>query len=110
MELGLAGKTVIVTGGGSNIGRAITFAFAKEKCNVVIADIDEEQGKKVAKEASALGGKAIGIKTDVTDYASVEAMVKKAIGQFGGVDVRSEERRVGKECIEPCRSRWSPYH
>ena len=87
MELGLAGKTVIVTGGGSNIGRAITFAFAKEKCNVVIADIDEEQGKKVAKEASALGGKAIGIKTDVTDYASVEAMVKKAISQFGGVDV-----------------------
>jgi NAD(P)-dependent dehydrogenase (short-subunit alcohol dehydrogenase family) len=43
MELGLAGKTVIVTGGGSNIGRGITLAFAKEKCNVVIADIDEEQ-------------------------------------------------------------------
>jgi len=87
MELGLAGKTVIVTGGGSNIGRAITFAFAKEKCNVVIADIDEEQGKKVAKEASALGGKAIGIKTDVTSWESVQAMVKKAIEQFGKIDV-----------------------
>jgi len=87
MELGLAGKTVIVTGGGSNIGRAITFAFAKEKCNVVIADIDEEQGKKVAKEASALGGKAMGIKTDVTSWESVQAMVKKTIEQFGKVDV-----------------------
>src|SRR4030043_1066286 len=87
MELGLAGKTVIVTGGGPNIGRAITFAFAKEKCNVVIADIDEEQGKKVAKEASALGGKAIGIKTDVTSWESVQAMVKKTIAKFGGVDV-----------------------
>jgi len=87
MELGLAGKTVIVTGGGSNIGRAITFAFAKEKCNVVIADIDEEQGKKVAKEASALGGKAIGIKTDVTSWESVQALVKKTIEQFGKVDV-----------------------
>src|SRR4030065_1682392 len=86
MELGLAGKTVIVTGGGSNIGRAITFAFAKEKCNVVIADIDEEQGKKVAKEASALGGKAIGIKTDVTSWDSVQAMVKQTIAKFGGVD------------------------
>ncbi len=87
MELGLAGKTVIVTGGGSNIGRAITFAFAKEKCNVVIADIDEEQGKKVAKEASALGGKAIAIKTDVTSWESVQAMVKQTIKEFGGVDV-----------------------
>jgi len=87
MELGLEGKTVIVTGGGSNIGRAITFAFAKEKSNVVIADIDEEQGKKVAKEASALGGKVIAIKTDVTDYASVEAMVKKTIEKFGKIDV-----------------------
>jgi 2-hydroxycyclohexanecarboxyl-CoA dehydrogenase len=87
MELGLAGKTVIVTGGGSNIGRAITFAFAKEKCNVVIADIDEEQGKKVANEASALGGKAIDIKTDVTSWGSVQAMVKKTIEQFGKIDV-----------------------
>jgi 2-hydroxycyclohexanecarboxyl-CoA dehydrogenase len=87
MELGLAGKTVIVTGGGSNIGRAITFAFAKEKCNVVIADIDKEQGDKVAKEASAMGGKAIAIKTDVTDWSSVEAMVKKSIEKFDRVDV-----------------------
>jgi 2-hydroxycyclohexanecarboxyl-CoA dehydrogenase len=87
MELGLEGKTVIVTGGGSNIGRAITFAFSKEKCNVVIADIDEEQGKRVAKEATALGGKAIAIKTDVTDYDSVEAMVKKTLEKFGKIDV-----------------------
>ena len=87
MELGLAGKTVIVTGGGSNIGRAITLAFAKEKSNVVIADIDEEQGKKVAKEINALGGKAIAIKTDVTDYDSVEAMVKKTLEKFVKIDV-----------------------
>lgn len=87
MELGLAGKTVVVTGGGSNIGRAITFAFAKEKCNVVIADIDEEQGNKVAKEASAMGGEAIAIKADVTDWNSVETMVKKSIEKFDHVDV-----------------------
>jgi len=87
MELGLAGKTVIVTGGASNIGRGITLAFAKEKSNIVIADIDEEQGNKVAKEAKGLGGNAIAIKTDVTDYDSVEAMVKKAIERFGKIDV-----------------------
>jgi 2-hydroxycyclohexanecarboxyl-CoA dehydrogenase len=87
MELGLAGKTVIVTGGASNIGRGITLAFAKEKSNIVIADIDEEQGNKVAKEAKGLGGNVIAIRTDVTDYDSVEAMVKKAIERFGRIDV-----------------------
>ena len=87
MELGLEGKTVIVTGGGANIGRGITFAFAKEKSNVVIADIDEEQAQKVAKEAEELGGKVIAIKTDVTDYDSIEAMMKKTVEEFGKIDV-----------------------
>ncbi|MGB3128807.1 MAG: SDR family NAD(P)-dependent oxidoreductase, partial [Dehalococcoidia bacterium] len=87
MDLGLEGKTVIVTGGGANIGRGITMAFVKEKANVVIADIDEEQGQKVVGECEGLGGKAIAIKTDVTDYASVEAMVKKALETFGSIDV-----------------------
>ena len=87
MDLGLEGKTVIVTGGGANIGRGITMAFAREKANVVIADIDEEQGQKVVGECEGLGGKAIAIKTDVTDYASVEAMVKKALETFGSIDV-----------------------
>ena len=87
MELGLEGKTAIVTGGGANIGRGITFAFAKEGSNVVIADIDEEQGQKVVKEAEGLGGKVIVIKTDVTDYDSVEAMVRKTLETFGKIDV-----------------------
>jgi len=87
MELGLAGKTVIVTGGGSNIGRAISLGFAQEKSNVVIADIDEGQAQKVAKEGNALGGKVIAVKTDVTNADSVGAMVKKAIEAFGKIDV-----------------------
>jgi len=87
MDLGLAGKTAIVTGGASNIGRAITLAFAKEKSNIVIADIDEEQAQEVAKEANALGGKTIVLKTNVTDYSAVEAMVRKTLEKFGGIDV-----------------------
>lgn len=56
MDLSLAGKTVLVTGGASNIGRGMVLAFAKEDANVVIIDIDEKQGEKVAAEANALGG------------------------------------------------------
>mgnify|MGYP001035982903 CR=1 FL=1 len=87
MELGLKGKAVIVTGGGSNIGRGIVHGFAQEGADVVLADIDEEQAKKVAKEANALGGSTIAIKTDVTDWDSVQAMVKQTVEKFGKIDV-----------------------
>ncbi len=88
MELGLAGKTVIVTGGGSNIGRGISLAFAQERANLVIADIDEEQAKKTRARAEELGAaKVIVIKTDVTDWEQVQAMVRKTLDAFGHLDV-----------------------
>ena len=71
MELGLVGKTTIVTGGGSNIGRAIALSFAREQANVVIADIDDVQAHKVAAEGRALGSQVIVVKTDVTDNDSI---------------------------------------
>ncbi len=55
MELNLAGKSVIVTGGGSNIGRAISLAFARERSHITIAEIAEGQGTKVAAEALTAG-------------------------------------------------------
>ena len=87
MDLGLTDRTVIVTGGGSNIGRGIVLAFAEEASNVVIADIDDAQGQKVAKEADTLAGKIIAIKTDVTNVDSVAAMVKKTLEEFGQIDI-----------------------
>lgn len=89
MNLGLAGKTVIVTGGASNIGRAISHAFAREGSNVVVADIDEVQGEKVKRECAALdkGGRTVAIKTDVTDWNSIQAMVKKTLEEIGSIDV-----------------------
>lgn len=56
MELGLAGKTVIVTGGASNVGRGIVLAFAGEGSHVVIADIDGVQSEKTAALARKRGG------------------------------------------------------
>ncbi len=87
MELGLKGKTAIVTGGASNIGRGISQALAAEGMNVVIADYDQKQGEKTAGEIAAKGGSAICVKTDITKYAEVEAMVNQAIAKFGKVDV-----------------------
>ncbi len=87
MDLGLKDKTVIVTGGGSNIGRGIVLAFAAEGCNIVNAEIDVAQGQKVVDQANSLGGKAVLIKTDVTDWDSVQAMVKETLMTFGQIDI-----------------------
>jgi len=87
VELGLKGKTVIVTGGGSNIGRGIVLAFAREGSNVVNADVDEEQGQRVVDEANGLGGQVVLVRTDVTDWESVQAMVSQALNRYGRIDV-----------------------
>jgi len=87
MDLGLAGKTVIVTGGGSNIGRGISHGFGEEGANVIVAELDEAQGNKVANEIKEKGGNALCLQTDITNNDSVVAMVQRANDEFGPVDV-----------------------
>ena len=89
MELGLKGKNVIVTGGGSNIGRAIVHAFAAEGCNITIAELAQAQGERVAEEVLAMdtGSRVRVIQTDVTDRERVGDMVEQSITEFGGVDI-----------------------
>ncbi len=87
MELGLKGKTAIVTGGASNIGRAISIALATEGVNVVIADIDQKQAEKVVGFIDGKGGTAVAVTTDLTRYDQVETMVKKALDRFKNLDI-----------------------
>lgn len=89
MDLGLAKKTAIVTGGGSNIGRGIALGLAGEGANVAIADIDEKQAGVVAAQANALkaGGRCIAVKVDATSFESVSAGVDTVIKEFGQIDV-----------------------
>ena len=88
MELELKNKSVIVTGGGSNIGRAITLGFAREGAKITVADIDTNQADAVAQEARSLGAAAVDVVScDVTDLEQVKAAFQHAVDAHGGVDV-----------------------
>ena len=88
MDLELQSKSVIVTGGASNIGRAITLGFAAEGACITLADLDQTQANKVAAQALDSGAREVVVqKTDVTDAAQVNAMVQGAKSRFGAIDV-----------------------
>ena len=88
MDLGLTGKTAIVTGGASNIGKAITEGLVAEGANVVIADVDSVQAEKVAAELRAKGpGEAIFLEADVANAAQIEAMTAATLERFGQIDI-----------------------
>ena len=86
MELG-AGKTAVVTGGGSGIGEALCQAFAGEGLSVVVSDIDLGAAEGVANAINDAGGSAIAVRTDVADRASVKELADQAFEAFGGVHV-----------------------
>ncbi|HEV2093507.1 MAG TPA: glucose 1-dehydrogenase [Rubrobacter sp.] len=88
----LEGKRVIVTGAGNGIGRAIALRLSSEGARVVLADVDEEAAGGVAAE---LEGESLVHKTDVTRDADFEALVGRAVSEWGGLDVMVNNAGVG---------------
>jgi NAD(P)-dependent dehydrogenase (short-subunit alcohol dehydrogenase family) len=83
----LRGKTSVVTGGASGIGRALALRFAREGANVVVADLDATGMETVAGEARGLGVKALTVRCDVSELPQVEALAARAFETFGAVHV-----------------------
>ena len=79
----LTGRVVIVTGGGKGIGKVYSQEFARAGAKVVAADIDGPAAEEVAKAIKAEGNEAIGLRTDVADAASTQAMADRTLEQFG---------------------------
>ncbi|OIB59356.1 glucose 1-dehydrogenase [Natrialba sp. SSL1] len=87
MTYNLDGKTAIVTGGASGIGRKTAERFAAEGANVVVADVVTEGGEETVELIESAGGSATFVETDVTDPDAVEAMVQTAVDTYGGLDI-----------------------
>jgi NAD(P)-dependent dehydrogenase (short-subunit alcohol dehydrogenase family) len=83
----LEGRTAIVTGAGSGIGRAGALAMAREGARVVSADRDEAAGEATAQAIREAGGEALAVATDVGDDAAQERLVDAALGAFGRIDI-----------------------
>ena len=89
----LTGRTVIVTGGASGIGKALAERIAMEAAQaVVVADIDQAGAQAVA---DGLAGAAIGVGCDVSQEAQVNALVDRAQSEFGNVDIFCANAGIG---------------
>ena len=81
-----SGKTVIVTGAGGGIGEGYARACAERGMNVVIAELDETGGQRVADEIKQLGGEALFVKTDVASEESAQACAAATMAAYGAIN------------------------
>lgn len=91
----LDGKTALVTGGGSGIGRAASLAYAKDGARVVVADVNVEGGEETVQLIKEAGGEAILVHADVSKPADTEAMVAQAVEAFGSLDCAFNNAGIG---------------
>src|SRR5581483_5645828 len=88
MELGVADKAVVVTGGASHIGRAIVLGFAAERARIAIIDRDTGQAGRTAETARARGAPLVRvIGADLTDHHEADRACREAIRDLGGIDI-----------------------
>ncbi|MDG4895677.1 glucose 1-dehydrogenase [Mesorhizobium sp. WSM4976] len=108
----LANKTAIVTGASSGIGRAIALKFAAEGANVVVADTVEqpiEGGQATVDMIHSAGGTAIYVRTDISDWTAVDALVGATVDHFGRLDVMVNNAAIytSTNLIETTPEQWS---
>ncbi len=85
--MNLKSKIAIVTGAGRGIGRGIALALAQEGCNMVVSDINQEDGEKVAEEIRGMSVESLAVKCDVSKKSEVENLFKETMEKFKKLDI-----------------------
>jgi len=90
------GKVAVITGGASGLGRAMADRFAREGMHIVLADVEPDALARAVAEMKAAGAKVIGVRTDVSKAAEVEALAQKTLAAFGGVHLLANNAGVAE--------------
>lgn len=108
MDLGLKGKTAVVTGGSRGIGRAIANAFADEGANLAICARGEEQLRNAADELRDKGVRVVAVPADVLKQDQIAAFVNRAAEELGRIDVlvNNTGGRIGKGILDTTDEEW----
>src|SRR5512145_212337 len=91
----LEGKTALVTGAGSGIGKAIALIYAREGAKVMASDINEETARQVAAQIEDSGGEASSIRTDTTSEDDVKTAIAATAKALGRVDILVNNAGIG---------------
>lgn len=91
----LKGKTAIITGAGSGIGKAIALLYAQEGAKIVVSDLNEQGGNETLKEIQSAGGEAIFVKADTSQPGDCERMVKETLQKFGALHIAVNNAGIG---------------
>ncbi len=87
MDLGIAGKTALVTGGARSLGKQDALTLASEGCRVIVLDLNAGGAEETAKEIADGGGTARGYAADITDRAVLTEVIRRAEQEVGPVDI-----------------------
>jgi NAD(P)-dependent dehydrogenase (short-subunit alcohol dehydrogenase family) len=91
----LGGRVAVITGAASGIGRALAGRFAAEGMHCVLADVEEQPLERAVGELRRSGAAAVGVRTDVSSAADVQALADRTIAEFGAVHVLCNNAGVG---------------
>jgi NAD(P)-dependent dehydrogenase (short-subunit alcohol dehydrogenase family) len=91
----LEGKSALVTGAGSGIGKAIALVFAREGARVMASDINEDTARQVAAQIEDSGGEAQSLRTDTTKEDDVKTAIQATAGAWGRVDIVVNNAGIG---------------
>jgi NAD(P)-dependent dehydrogenase (short-subunit alcohol dehydrogenase family) len=97
MEHSLAGKTALVTGASSGIGKAVALLYAQHGANVLVSDLDAEKGQVVVEQIRGMDVQSQFILADVGDPIDCERLVTEAVNRYGKLDIACNNAGIGGE-------------
>jgi NAD(P)-dependent dehydrogenase (short-subunit alcohol dehydrogenase family) len=90
------GKVAVITGGASGLGRAMAEQFARQGMSIVLADVEPNALARAEAEMKAAGARVVGVRTDVSKAADVEALAQRTLAEFGGVHLLANNAGVAE--------------